>query len=85
MEILINGNSRFFRIYSTFVFLTNSFFLFQIHGWSILDHSFAMFIMGDIYVDAKTALDSVKSSTRNFFRFPMSVGEVDRILTTFVK
>ena len=44
-----------------------------------------MFIMRNIYVDAKTALDSVKSSTRNFFRFPMSVGEVDRILTTFVK
>ena len=41
--------------------------------------------MGDIYVDAKTALDSVRSSTWNFFKFPMSVGEVDRILTMFVK
>ena len=40
-----------------------------------------MFLMGDIYVDAKTALDSVKSSTWNFFKFRMSGGEVDRILT----
>ena len=44
-----------------------------------------MFIMEDIYLDAKTAVDSVKNSKWNFFKFRMSGGEVDRILTTFEK
>ena len=34
--------------------------------------------MGDTYVDAKTVLDSVKSSTWKFFKFRMSGGEVDK-------
>ena len=50
----------------------------KIHGWSILIQSFAKFIMGDTYVDAKTVLDSVKSSTWKFFKFRMSGGEVDK-------
>ena len=49
----------------------------KIHGWSILIQSFAKFIMGDTYVDAKTVLDSVKSSTWKFSKFRMSGGEVD--------
>ena len=40
---------------------------------------FAMFILGDTYVDAKT----VKSSTWKFFKIRMSGGEVDNIFTTF--
>ena len=51
---------------------------FKIHGWSILIQSFEKFIMGDTYVDAKTVLDSVKSSTWKFFKFRMSGGEVDK-------
>ena len=50
----------------------------KIHGWSILIQSFAKFIMGDTYVDAKTVLDSVKSSTWKFFKFRMSGGEIDK-------
>ena len=42
-------------------------------------------IMGDTSVDAKTVLDSVKSSTWKFLKFQMSGGEVDIIFTTFVK
>ena len=34
----------------------------KIHGWSILNQSFANFIMGDTFVDAKTVLDP-----RHFF------------------
>ena len=50
----------------------------KVFGWSILFQSFAKFIMGDTYVDAKTVLDSVKSSTWKFFKFRMSGGEVDK-------
>ena len=42
-------------------------------------------IMGDTSVDAKTVLDSVKSSTWKFLKFQMSGGEVDSISTMFVK
>ena len=43
-------------------------FPFKIHGWFILNRSFAMFILGDTYVDAKI----VKCSTWKFFKFRMS-------------
>ena len=57
----------------------------KIHGHSILHHSFAMFTMGNTYVYAKIMLDSRKSSTWKFFKFQMSGGEVDSMLTTFTK
>ena len=34
--------------------------------------------MGETYVDAKTVLDSVKSSTWKYFKFRVSGGEVDK-------
>ena len=55
-----------------------TFYFCKIHGWSILNQSFANFIMGDTYVDAKTVLDNVKSSTWKFFKFRLSGGEVDK-------
>ena len=39
----------------------------QNHGWSILNQSFARFMMGSNYVDPKTVLDNVKSMTWKFF------------------
>ena len=38
----------------------------KIHVWSILIQSFAKFIVGDTYVDAKTMLDNVKNSIWTF-------------------
>ena len=37
--------------------------------------------MGETYVDAKTVLDSVKSSTWKYFKFRVSGGEVDKNFT----
>ena len=39
--------------------------------------------MGDTYVDTKTVLDSVKSSTGKFFMFRMSGGEIRKNLSFF--
>ena len=50
----------------------------QNHGWSILNQSFARFMMGSNYVDPKTVLDNVKSTTWKFFKFRMEGGEVDK-------
>ena len=47
-------------------------------GGPFFNQSFANFIMGDTYVDAKTVLDNVKSSTWKFFKFRLSGGEVDK-------
>ena len=46
----------------------------QNHGWSILNQSFARFMMGSNYVDPKTVLDNVKSTTWKFFKFRMEGG-----------
>ena len=43
-----------------------TFYFCKIHGWSILNQSFANFIMGDTIVDAKKVLDNVESSTWKF-------------------
>ena len=50
----------------------------QNHGWSILNQSFARFMMGSNYVDPKTVLDNVKSTMWKFFKFRMEGGEVDK-------
>ena len=50
----------------------------QNHGWSILNQSFARFMMGSNYVDPKTVLNNIKSTTWKFFKFWMEGGEVDK-------
>ena len=92
-------NLRFGRILSTIVFwgykLISDHFLFLQNSWVVyLNQSFANFIIGDTFVDAKiglaqksqpltfvdakTVLDNVKSSIWKFFKFWLSGVEVDK-------